>query len=393
METARPELPYVCVLTELIAPGGGPPGYVYNLREGFALLDELDFDVHFVGRELGFRYNGTGGAVKGWRRAFYRLPRPLRESIKAIARFPRRVIGRVLSFERSWRREIQDSSYVVLQGYQPVRRLNFARSKGVKVGYMPHSPVPAGHQARDLGGNPRSVGQALDNEAALLTSADVIYFPCSEAVQPYREWLIAEEWLHEGNIGEWEEKLVFIESGVKAPTGQELRVVDNGCPLVLFVGRYINHKGYDLFVTACEELALSGVRARFATMGDGPDRRESDWVEDLGWQSAPESTILNAGIVVIPNRVAFFDLLPLEAASLGVGLVLTRLGGNKRQLEMLPDAFGCDIDSVAEGIQRGLDELQIRPNWGTANRVAYLEYFTERAFALRWQSEMLRQLS
>src|SRR5690606_13578654 len=105
-------------------------------------------------------------------------------------------------------------------------------------------------------------------------------------------------------------------------------------------------------------------------------RRDSFAVHDLGWKDDPMSTISRARIVVVPNRVAYFDLLPLEAAALGKGIVFSSVGGNIDQHALLPDSVACDLENLGSGIERAIELCAEDDNWGRRNIDAFERNFT-----------------
>lgn len=193
-------------------------------------------------------------------------------------------------------------------------------------------------------------------------------------------------------------RTVYVLSGVEHPlvpgtTAGAAGLGDApGIVSVLYVGRYVPHKGYDVFLDAAEELTAEGIQASFWTLGDGALKRDSEAVTDLGWSDAPHPIIARADVIVVPNRTAYFDLLPLEAAALGRGLVLTRVGGNLDQLERLPDSVGAEPDAVADGIRAAIAHVARSRAWGARNADAFREQFTDIHMARRW-AELLRELA
>ena len=288
-------------------------------------------------------------------------------------------------------RAIVGSDIVVFQGYQPAAEARWARRVGKTVIYMPHSPSTFADEARMMRAlsepesplSDREHRKLLRTERALFAAADLLVFPTEHAVRPY-----------EVAFGEVlaSRRVAYVLSGVVPPEPTDPHrlandaVLSGGSTSVLFVGRYVPHKGYDLFLEAAEQLAREGVEVSFWTLGDGPMKRASENVTDLGWHDAPHSVIAQADIIVVPNRSAYFDLLPLEAAALGRGLVLTRVGGNIDQLERLPDSVGGEPEAVADAVRTAIALKYATASWGQRNTDAYLCEFTHVHLARRWVS-------
>ncbi|MBX0301330.1 glycosyltransferase family 4 protein [Cryobacterium sp. 1639] len=387
------------VICPTICPGGGPPGYTYNLRAGLAeLVDDPELGataggVRFLGIELGTRNRATGAAPADLREAPNRpASARLAAGTRAAARrlSPRAAWRRARKTLKRWR-TIAGADIVVFQGYQPAAEARWARRAGKTVIYMPHSPSIFADEVRmmrALTGSDQPVGdsehRALQNkERALFAAADVVVFPTAHAVEPYKD-----------AFGEVlaSRRVAYVLSGVEPPAIADTTgagpdaLFSEATTNVLFVGRYVPHKGYDLFLDAAERLTGEGVDAAFWTLGDGPLKRPSRSVTDLGWRDAPHAVIAQADIIVVANRTAYFDLLPLEAAALGRGLVLTRVGGNIDQLELLPDSVGSEPDALAEAVRAAIALRRASAAWGQQNAEAFHREFTHVHMARRWAS-------
>lgn len=358
---------FVC---DQIRPGGGPPGYTHNLREGFDQIeDHPELETKFWGLSQSERNRSTGSN---------------NAEPNLLVRMVQWAVKRIGGLQRGLREAIDGADTVVLQGYQSPARLRYAIRAGKVLIYMPHSPTIMADEYwmhRSLEGRPTSrIVRAFirQSERSLISRAHYVAFPTRGAADAYFD---AFPQLKRARI-------VYLESGVDAPT------LSPSCdrtatvkPTVLFVGRYVPHKGYDLFVSAAKALA-SNTGATFATLGGGHGKIDSPHVTDLGWSDSPASIIADAGIVVVPNRSAYFDLLPLEAAALAKPLVMTSVGGNVDQAAALPDTILCSVDELSDAIEVGLRKLTDDPTWGAANRSAYLSRFTSKHMAYRWQSAL-----
>lgn len=187
--------------------------------------------------------------------------------------------------------------------------------------------------------------------------------------------------------------IVYIKSGVSINSGgdgygsferrksNEIRIA--------FVGRYVSHKGYDLFCDAAELVCMTTPGVEFYSFGDGPIKRESAHVTRMGWRSDVLNFLKDVDIVAVPNRIAYYDLLPLECAAFGKPLVMTAVGGSNDQLRDLPDSVAChDIcaGKLASSIQVAIEKLRKDSSWGRRNRQAYEKNFTISEFARRWDS-------
>lgn len=282
------------------------------------------------------------------------------------------------------KKKIRGSSVVIFQGFQEPYLINYARMQGVSTVYMPHSPCPSAQEYRmlcqlnDLPLDQRKYDSFLNNERILIALADVIAFPSYGAGSQYFSSFPCE-------IAS--KRTLYLKSGVAIEGAETTAGQIKKTPRICFIGRYIEHKGYDLFCAASSLLGEEGIVAEFVTIGDGPMKQSLPHVTDLGWRNDIYIALQEADIIIVPNRIAYYDLLPLECAALGKPLVMTAVGGNVDQLRDLPDSIPCSEPSIphlASAIRKAIDEFYRNPLWGSANRKVFNKMFTAEAFARRW---------
>jgi hypothetical protein len=370
----------VLVVTPSIRPGGGPPGYVYNLKKGveeLRLRGELKHTFHFLGEVSESRNRATGERQKGaWLRQL------AVSVLTAIGLKP--ILSRRL---RAATAAIQSADLVIFQGFQETYLPRYAKKAGKTVIYMPHSPsIMADEYAmlaelNDIPIDHKHHAKLRKDEADLFAIADVAVFPSVGASGEYRR-----EFTSEINS----KRVVYIKSGVAiADSGAaDAKIcVDSESICVLFVGRYVSHKGYDLYCRAAERVSAERPGVKFFSVGSGPMRRHSDTVIDLGWRDDVFSVLRAVSLIVVPNRIAYYDLLPLECAALAKPLVMTAVGGSTDQLADLPDSISCataDVLSLSAAMAKALDVFAFDRGWGTKNKISFEREFTAAAFAKRW---------
>jgi glycosyltransferase involved in cell wall biosynthesis len=143
---------------------------------------------------------------------------------------------------------------------------------------------------------------------------------------------------------------------------------------VLFVGRRIYEKGFDVFTAVAREARRLGLKARFLATG-GKEGEVIDGVESLGF--VPEDELVNlyssAHAVIYPTRADTFGLVVLEALASGapviasdipshrlpgLPLLLARgIDGALRQLVDLYNMFYKDRERYLELCRRGRDAV------------------------------------
>lgn len=364
-------------LTQLIRPGGGPAGYCYNLERGISMISANNLHSFCAPRSEA-RHSLLERSISP---SALNLPQFIDRATRGRLRKLRHSVRTRNRLGRKMRRAIEASDVVIIQGAQPVFLARHAATHAKRLVYMPHSPTPLADERASVAAN---IGEPLPDylyrslfaeEAELFDLADVIVFPSLNATAPY-----------ETAFGDFLGKVRIIESGVDDPGAHHGPLADH--PLrVAFAGRYVGHKGYDLYCDmasrARDELG-SGVE--FISLGVGPIR-SSDAVTDYGWQTSPHRILDQVHMVVIPNRVAYFDLLPLECAALGKGLVFSPVGGNLSQAAALPDSvLASELSSAAlyNALRDAIGRRKQDRNWGMANRSAYLNRFTPESMARAW---------
>lgn len=98
---------------------------------------------------------------------------------------------------------------------------------------------------------------------------------------------------------------------------------------VTYLGRYHESKGFDMYLEA-SDLSKANINWQCGGFGQLDNKIiEYKKVDDLGWITNVEKVFANSAVVVIPNRETYFDLVLLEALSLGKPIVTTYTGGNK----------------------------------------------------------------
>lgn len=380
---------HVLIITPSIKPGGGPPGYVHNLMKGIEELSEageLKNLYEFCGEISTDRNKATGEM------------RAVRSFQLTIIKFLTRAgLKPLLSKKiRDAKKKIDRADLVIFQGFQEVYLAKYARRAGKRLCYMPHSPSVMADEymmlceLNKLQFNRNHYKKLLADEASLIDESNFVIFPSKGASNSYIERF---------NSTLSRKSVIYIKSGVNidcdstnfGPTVKKKETIR-----ILFAGRYVSHKGYDLFCDAAELIGDSVGAIEFATLGDGPMKQVYRHVTDLGWRNDVFSVLETADIIAVPNRIAYYDLLPLECAAIGKPLVMTNVGGNVDQMHDLPDSLSCDSatpEKLAESIKAAIKKLMSDPTWGIKNKIAFKSTFTVRKFAERWDSEVENMVS
>lgn len=123
-------------------------------------------------------------------------------------------------------------------------------------------------------------------------------------------------------------KLITIHNGAPAPTltvGSERLCLNDELVRLLFIGRFDHQKGYDLLISAMNQIDKNKYHLTVIGGGVHDDCKFSNKenITYLGWLSFDEVTtyIKMADAIIVPSRWEGFAMVPLEAMSYGVSVI------------------------------------------------------------------------
>jgi glycosyltransferase involved in cell wall biosynthesis len=168
-------------------------------------------------------------------------------------------------------------------------------------------------------------------------------------------------------------------------------------PNLLFIGRVVYQKGLDLIFEALS--GLMDLPWILTIVGDGPERDHlvalaqklciQDRVQWVGWKHNHElvSYYQAATVFINPSRHEGMPNAVLEAMSMGLPVIATRIAGNEELV--VPTETGFLISSEdSQSLRTALHELLIdetlREKLGTAGRVRVREHYTWESSAFRY---------
>ncbi|RZQ32704.1 glycosyltransferase, partial [Vibrio vulnificus] len=317
-----------------IRPGGGPAGYLYNLNQ----LAESD--------GCGERLLKVESLIVSDERAS-----PRSNELNYLKNIPLFINNLLFIFVLSYnvikyiqasikvRKRINTSDMLVFhdQIFAFVYKSLFRN----KVSVMPHQPKELASEASELYSRKYHCSQKFVYrilsyiEFDTYKNAEFIMLPCKESIDAY---FVGDD--QKRQILN-EKKIIEVTSSVIAPEIKGGNDFDKGSELIVgFIGRYTRDKGFDRF----NELVLSFLDnndVKFISAGSGDITPISSHnYTDLGWRSDIGDIINYCDILVVPNRVTYFDLLPIESLLLGTPVCVTNVGGNKFLLDKLN---GCGV--------------------------------------------------
>lgn len=225
--------------------------------------------------------------------------------------------------------------------------------------------------------------------------ANYVIFPCEEAEEPYYH-----TWKEYKAIRD-PQKYTYIPSAINGCTVKESRDeirekygVPQDAFVISFAGRHNEIKGYSDLKKIGERLL--GENVWFLIAGaETPIKglKHPHWIE-IGWTKDPHSIINAADIFVLPNRETYFDLVLLEALSLGQIVVASNTGGNKYFLRYSVPGI-LTYDNIDEAICK----IKSVQNWNiqevslskSQNKALFNRNFTMPVFYEQYK-ELLKRL-
>ena len=161
--------------------------------------------------------------------------------------------------------------------------------------------------------------------------ADAVIFPTEYSEEPYFN-----TWDNYKNIRD-AKKNKYMASGLAARcAAKESRNVIRkkyGIPqdafLISYVGRHNEIKGFDVLKSIGQDLIKENIWVIVAGKNEPIKGLENPhWIE-VGWTNDPHSIMAASDLFILPNKETYFDLVLLEAISLGIPCLISNTGGNK----------------------------------------------------------------
>ncbi|HZY64218.1 MAG TPA: glycosyltransferase family 4 protein [Edaphobacter sp.] len=198
-----------------------------------------------------------------------------------------------------------------------------------------------------------------------------------------------------------EKKIALIRNGI------DLRPFANAIPslrtddrlTVGWIGRLSNEKGPDIFLRAAQRVLTECPDARFILVGDGPDL---EMLKMLAKELAIEESVTFAGrrqdmpavyasldVMVSSSRQEGLPMAILEGMASGLPLVATAVGDVSTLVREGSTGFltrSEDVESIADGITKLLQNPELRKQFGAAGREVVRDEFS----AGRMAKEYLR---
>ena len=164
-----------------------------------------------------------------------------------------------------------------------------------------------------------------------------------------------------------------------------ISIEPDGCPVVIMAARLLRDKGVSEFVDSGRAIKQRGLKARFLLVGDtDPDNpatvtvreldaiREEGIIELLGHRKDIPELFSTSNIIVLPSYREGLPRVLVEAAAAGRAVVTTDVPGCRDAIEsgvtglLVPVR---DANSLADAIQRLIEDIKLRQRMGSAGRL------------------------
>lgn len=390
--------------------GGGPTGYLANLLYGLDLIENPDtFNIWFNCRkkEIGVPRRRNKIVTQTARILFKNryikqlYVDGLSSRYKNYINFLNNQNGMRIP-EQSF--QMMDFSHIksihVHQAIDVIKVKNSLRSIGrldIPVILTSHTPELPSNEYYSLlleEGYSSRHAKALKNgwksiEQTAFEMADIYIFPSPESMEP-----LLTQFENFAKIVN-QKGLYFCETGVKELKPQLSREEARkkfgveGKFVVGYVGRHNKIKGYNILQESAKSILSKSKDIVFLIGGNlGTDinpLRNKNWIE-AGW-IIPDELFSAIDVFVLPNTMTYYDLILLEAMSMGIPIIASATGGNK-SVQMKTNSLSLyenNSHGLTETIfrikEKNVAEIEsIRAN----TRSAYLNFFKPQDFAHRY---------
>lgn len=298
---------------------GGPSGYVYNLVQG-AKENRDKIEIITADTELKTQKSNLTSSKKK-----FTALRSLLYIVKCGIVARRRFSSIIHTFDVIHVHSSQDVYYLK----------RYIRFKG-KIVFTPHRPEPYSMEllkAYRLTFGKENVPQIIMTtgdriERYSYKNTDRFIFPSEHSRKIYEKF----PGFMKYGIGKPTDYLITGTPMRSSTTSrQEFRKqlhINDDAFMITYIGRHNDIKGYDLLTSIADKLETNGVVTVCAGSTEGVTTpQKENWLE-LGYiDNAPD--LMNASdVVVIPNRNTYFDLVIIEALSVGKIVITSNTGGN-----------------------------------------------------------------
>jgi len=303
---------------------GGPSGYLFNLYSGADEINEFPDFLYLLENKLA---NSSITADSGSKITNIKELFP---SLREFLYFFKQ--GNF--FKKKLGEKIKEYGLIHVHTTEALLYLRwFCKYKG-KVVFTPHRPETVreelvGAVRRKKKGSYRLLGKWYDIlESNSYRLADAFIFPSEGAMSIYKSFPGFTKYLSGKEVR-------FLYTGIRKKeitlSREEYRLknnIDKEAFVISYIGRHNAIKGYDRLVKVFPKFEKDNVEFVIAGKIESDDYPKNERWHELGYISDAQNLINASDVIVIPNRNTYFDLVILEALSLGKIVITSNTGGN-----------------------------------------------------------------
>lgn len=389
---------------------GGPPGYLANLRYGLDRINNPEkFDLElwsqkkvtqinnlsiwekFANQNKLFQHLYVNYLSKG-KKKYYKNYIKFLNDIDNIY-----IQDEVLEKIKNENIKTIHCHFVVdaLKVINTLKKENIKDTKVILTSHMPEAPALENYNLLKEMGYSEDKAQKFKQaweyiQKRAFCESDILIFPSKEAMEPYYDTIPEfKDWIKNKDVR-------FFQTGAKqletTKTKEELKKeynIPNDKKVVVYIGRHIEVKGYDVLVDAGKKLLSKRQDVIFMIGGKqnvliNPPQ-DTNWKE-LGWVN-PAELLKVADVFVLPNKRTYFDLILLEVMSTGTPVIASETGGNKSVQNLTKSLilYNATSDGLVNKLDAFLNLSKEETNELSKNILdAYYKYYTPEHFAQRY---------
>jgi glycosyltransferase involved in cell wall biosynthesis len=209
-----------------------------------------------------------------------------------------------------------------------------------KVILTSHSPVPAFKEIlEELSKTEKFIFRRLYSKLEAIDiyafqKADYLLFPCKEAEEAYYKHWNKYRQIHKENKSKYKYILTGIQPCIANRAESDVKKeldIDESAFIISYIGRHNSVKGYDVLRNIGKSILKNSYNIKFVICGKEEPIKGIDnpnWIE-IGWTNDAYSYMNASNVFILPNRETYFDIVMLEALSLGKIIIASETGGNK----------------------------------------------------------------
>lgn len=381
-------------MTTFIRPGGGPPGYLYNLKKGLETCDNSSIIVYSpIESEL-----RVGSLNPSLIRKFgYWLPKHISKfAHKAL--FPSFIFWILfffyekivwnLSLKKNYWDQINTDDCVVCHNAKlGAQALGGLGKKFSQLWIMPHGPVTYSDEVTESFTEKFGESFLTKFVSARLNTMELETFNAvSGLILPTKE-SCASYFTDFPLLRSKFENITFRYVLTGAPQLHSFRErhdirsdlgIDNKAIVISYFGRFHLHKGFDFFLKVAEKLTEKDQKYLFLCAGTGDLEKyiDNSKVKNLGWRKDMADLLKASDMILVPNKHSYFDLIILEALSMGKVVLTSDVGGNQYFKEKKMGVVLYKLGNVEECLSKIAQSTEELQDLSKHAKASYETYFS-----------------